>query len=146
MATRKTYLTQTTSLILTITMLSACGGRAANPVMVQQYGDQKKSCRALETEMVGIQQEIARLQPEEDKTGKNVALGVTGFFFLVPLFFMDFSHAEEEEVNAYRQRYNNLASIAADKNCDIDTHPIPPIQFKQSDEKAPDYPEQNARH
>lgn len=133
------------SLLLTISMLSACGGRAANPIMTAQYGDQRKSCAALETEMVGIQQEIAQLVPATDKTGKNVALGVAGAFFLVPWFFMDFSHAEEEEVNAYRQRYNNLASIAADKKCDVDTRPIPPLKTRDS-EKSSDYPEQNARH
>ncbi len=124
---------EATSWLLVLSLLSACGGRAANPVMAQQYGDQKKSCAALTTEMVGIQQELQRLVPQTDKTGKNVALGVTGFFFIVPLFFMDLSHAEEEEVNAYRQRYNNLASIAADKGCDIDTRPIPPIQSAHSE-------------
>jgi len=117
-------------------LTSACAGRAANPVMTAQYGDQKKSCAGLETEMIGIQQEIARLNPQTDKTGKNVALGVTGAFLVVPLFFMDFSRAEEQEVNAYRQRYNNLASIAADKKCDVDTRPIPPLQAKQPEENA----------
>ncbi len=120
--------------------VSACGGRAANPVMAAQYGDQRKSCRALETEMIGIQQEIARLIPDTDKSGKNVALGVAGALVLIPWFFMDFGHAEEEEVNAYRQRYNNLASIAADKRCDVDTTPIPPIRHKKSEEETPDYP------
>ncbi|CAG5011399.1 hypothetical protein DYBT9275_04941 [Dyadobacter sp. CECT 9275] len=123
------------ALLLLITSLSttACGGRAANPVMTMQYGDQKKSCRALESEMIGVQQEISRLVPKTDKTGKNVALGVAGAFVLFPWFFMDFSHAEEEEVNAYRQRYNNLASLAADKGCDIDTRPIPVIKSHTSE-------------
>ena len=129
---------QTISLVVAVSLVAACGGRAANPVMSAQYGDQRKSCAALETEMVGIQQEIAHLQPETDKTGKNVALGVTGFFFIVPLFFMDLSHAEEEELNAYRQRYNNLASIAAGKKCDVDTRPIPPIKNKKSADKSAD--------
>lgn len=137
---------KTVSLILTVSLLSACGGRAANPVMAQQYGDQRKSCRALESEMVGIQQEIARLLPDTQKAGKNAALGVAGAFVIIPWFFMDFGHAEEEEVNAYRQRYNNLASIAADKKCDMDTRPIPPIQSKKTEDKTPDYPSQNARH
>lgn len=119
--------------LMSVLMIASCGGRAANPVMVQQYGDQKKSCRALESEMVSIQQEIARLVPETDKNGKNVALGVAGALVLIPWFFMDFGHAEEEEVNAYRQRYNSLASIAEDKRCDIDTRPIPPIHSHKDD-------------
>lgn len=128
------------SLLLTLSLISACGGRAANPIMTAQYGDQRKGCAALETEMMGIQQEIALLIPETDKTGKNVALGVAGAFLLVPWFFMDMSHAEQEEVNAYRQRYNNLASIAADKRCNVDTRPIPPLKPKESEEKSSDYP------
>jgi hypothetical protein len=75
-----------------------CAGRAANPVMVQQYGDDKKSCQALERELLFIQSEIQRLVPETQKTMKNGALGVTGFFFIVPLFFMDLSKAEQIEI------------------------------------------------
>jgi hypothetical protein len=113
-----------------LSFLSACGGRAANPVMAQQYGDQSKSCEALKVEMIGIQQEIQRLVPETDKTGKNVALGVTGAIFIVPLLFMDLSHAEQEEVNAYRQRYNNLATIATDKGCKVNAASAPPAPAK----------------
>lgn len=98
-------------------VLSGCAGRAPNPVMVQQYGDAGKSCDALVHDMNFIESEVSRLIPDTEKTGKNVALGVTGAFFLVPLFFMDFSQAEQMEVNAYRQRYNHLATIAMDKGC-----------------------------
>lgn len=111
--------------VLIATMLSGCAGRAANPVMVQQYGDERKSCQALEREMAFIQGEIQRLIPQTEKTGKNVVLGVTGFFFLVPLFFMDLSKAEQIEIDAYRQRYNHLLIIAGDKGCGIKGEPIP---------------------
>lgn len=114
------------------THLIGCAGRAANPVMIQQYGDDKKSCQALEREMAFIQDEIQRLIPQTEKTGKNVALGVTGFFFIVPLFFMDLSEAEQIEVNAYRQRYNHLLIIAADKQCGIKGEPIPEFTEKKT--------------
>lgn len=121
------------SLALLISLsIAACGGRTANPVMIQQYGDDRKSCKAIETELMTIQHEISKLMPETEKAGKNIALGVTGVFFLVPLFFMDLSHAEQEEVNAYRQRYNHLVIIAADKNCGMKVQPIP--EFKASEE------------
>jgi hypothetical protein len=84
--------------------------------------------------MAFIQGEIQRLIPQTEKTGKNVALGVTGFFFIVPLFFMDLSQAEQIEVDAYRQRYNHLLIIAADKQCGTEGQPIP--QFTKP--KSPD--------
>ena len=120
--------------------VTSCGGRAANPVMIQQYGDHKKSCKALEMEMTNIQGEISNLVPQTEKTGKNVALGVTGFFLIVPLFFMDLSQSEQIEVNALRQRYNSLAVIATDKNCDFDAQQIPEFTKKKPAKESPAYP------
>ena len=84
--------------------------------------------------MAFIQGEIQRLIPETEKTGKNTALGVTGFFFLVPLFFMDLSQAEQVEVNAYRQRYNHLLIIAGDKQCGIKEVPIQEFDKPKQDD------------
>lgn len=36
-------------------ILGGCAGRTANPVMVQQYGDNVKSCAALEHDMAFIE-------------------------------------------------------------------------------------------
>lgn len=108
--------------------LAACGGRTPNPVMVAQYGDQNKPCKALEFEMMSIQSEIQRLLPKTDKTGQNVALGVAGWFLLVPWFFMDFKNAEQTEYEAYRQRYNHLASLAISKDCSVKTESYPSVQ------------------
>lgn len=130
---------QFTSTIVIISLLSlaACGGRQANPVMISQYGDENKSCKALEFEMTSIQGEMQRLLPESDKTGKNVALGVTGFFLLVPLFFMDFKNGEQQEYEAYRQRYNHLAAIAMDKKCGVKPVNMPSVeQMKKAYEDA----------
>jgi hypothetical protein len=107
-----------------IVALAGCAGRGANPIIVHQYKDHAKSCQALEQEMAFIESEVQRLVPQTEKIGKNVALGVTGAFFLVPLFFMDFTQAEQVEVNAYRQRYNHLAILATDKGCDTERTPI----------------------
>jgi len=69
--------------------------------------------------MINIQGEIQRLLPKTEKTGKNVALGVAGWFLLVPWFFMDFKNAEATEYEAYRQRYNHLSTLAVSKNCQV---------------------------
>ncbi len=115
-------------MISSLLFLTACGGRTPAPVMISQYGDQKKSCEALEFEMTNIQGEIQRLLPKTDKTGKNVALGVAGWFLLVPWFFMDFKNAEQTEYEAYRQRYNHLSVIAMDKQCDVETMDLPSVE------------------
>lgn len=108
--------------------LTSCGGKVANPVMSAQFGDEQKSCKALEFEMNTAQDEIRRLLPQTDKTGKNVALGVAGAFLLVPWFFMDFKNGEQQEYEAYRQRYNHLASIAISKRCDVKPENYPSAQ------------------
>lgn len=100
-----------------VLLLAGCAGRPANPVMVDQVGDNKKSCASIETEMRFIETELKRLVPETDKTGKNVGLGIAGAIFIVPLFFMDLGESEKIEVNAYRQRYNRLNLLGIDKNC-----------------------------
>lgn len=121
---------------IAITLSVGCAGRAANPVMIQQYGDDKKSCQAIEREIAFIQGEMQRLVPKTEKTGKNVVLGVTGAIFLVPLFFMDLSQAEQMEVDAYRQRYNHLLILAGEKKCGFDKTEVAPFT-KPSEEPKP---------
>lgn len=116
------------SLMIVGMLLTACGGRTAHPVMAVQYGDDQKSCEALEFEMANAQAEIARLLPKTDKTGKNVALGVAGWFLIVPWFFMDFKEAEAIEYQAYRQRYNHLASLAMSKDCGVEPEKYPSLE------------------
>ena len=111
-----------------ICLLSACGGRTANPVMSTQYGDANKNCKALEYDISSTEQEMNRIVGSTDKTGQNVALGVAGAFLLVPWFFMDFKNAEATEYQALRQRYSNLTSLAMDKGCDIRVKQYPEMR------------------
>ncbi|MDB6096048.1 MAG: uncharacterized protein JWM09_326 [Francisellaceae bacterium] len=112
-------------LLMCLQFLTGCAGRTANPVIINQPGDFERNCSYLMSEMSEIQMNINRLLPKESKTGKNVALGVTGAFFIVPLFFMDFSDAEKIEIEAYRSRYNHLARIYNDKRCGTAVESIP---------------------
>lgn len=104
--------------MILLSFVISCGGRTANPVSQYQYGDEKRSCGSLRMEMSQIQADIGRkVSEEENTTGKNVALGVTGVFFIVPWFFMDLSDADKIEMEALRNRYNALSRIAMDKGC-----------------------------
>ncbi len=114
--------------ISSILITTSCAGRDPNPVMVSQFSDSKKSCRALEHELSNIKGEMAILLPKRDKTAQNVVLGVAGWFLLVPWFFMDFKGAEAQEYNALRQRYQHLSSLAVDKNCGVETESYPSIE------------------
>ena len=120
--------------LFVFTLVTACAGRAANPVMVHRLGDEQKSCNALKSEITFTEEEIRRLIPETEKTGKNVGLGIAGFFLIIPWFFMDLSKAEQIEVNALRQRYNHLVIIASDKECGLEAESIP--DFKEAAKKA----------
>lgn len=118
-------------------MLAGCAGRSAHPVSIQQYGDDAKSCAALEHDVRFVEGEIRRLIPDTHKAGKNVALGVTGIIFLVPWFFMDLSQAEQVEVNALRQRHNHLLILAKEKGCAIDAQPIEPFEKRPAQAAEP---------
>ncbi|MEO0048642.1 MAG: hypothetical protein RLZZ410_1601 [Pseudomonadota bacterium] len=124
------------SALVSVLVLSACAGRPANPVMVDQVGDNKKTCASLETEMKAVQSEIQRLLPESDKSGKNIGLGVAGAFLLVPLFFMDLTESEKIEINAYRQRYNRLNILASEKKCGFVEVATDAQLEKESEKKA----------
>lgn len=104
-------------LALLSVLVSGCGGRLANPVPDYRVGDERMSCGELRSEMAHIDTQVAKLLPDSKKTGKNVALGVAGWFLLVPWFFMDFSDAERVEIRSYQERYLALEKLAV-RACD----------------------------
>lgn len=119
--------------VMAATMLVGCGGRSANPVASYQMGDEQRSCTGLQAEIASNEQEIIRLLPYEDATGKNVALGVAGVLFIVPFFFMDFKDAEELEIRALRNRNQRLREIAYNNECSL-----PASKLKFQDEAPED--------
>ena len=114
--------------LLLVLLVIGCGGRSANPIARYQIGDERRGCEGLKVEIAYSESEILKLLPDEDATGKNVALGVTGAFFIVPLFFMDFKDAEATEIKAYRERNLWLHELASSKNC---TLPAPRVKFEE---------------
>jgi hypothetical protein len=107
------------ALCLTI-FLGGCAGRAPNPIQTRVPGDENLSCDSLEAQMAQIQKDITEKEHERSsKTTGNVVLGVLGFFLIVPLFFMDLKDAEGTEIQALKQRYQWLGTLATEKGCDF---------------------------
>lgn len=98
-------------------LVSACAGKTPIPIPQYQLGDEILSCSQIKQELLDNQVKIMNLIPEENKMGKNIALGVAGAFVLVPWFFMDFSDAERVEIQAYQLRNNWLKSLYVKKKC-----------------------------
>ena len=134
---------KTVSLTIAVVFIAGCAGRAANPVAVNQYGDQVKSCKAIESELSFNDAEVTRLIPASEKTGKNVALGIAGWFLIVPWFFMDFSQAEQQEINALRQRHNHLVILAGEKNCEMQRAAAQEVAKKSPEPTAKDLNQSN---
>lgn len=98
-------------------LLQACAGEKPNPVPQYQPGDEYMTCSQIQLAIADNNTKIMGLVPKQEKTGKNVALGVAGAFLIVPWFFMDFSDAERIEVQGYQLRNNWLTNLAQKKHC-----------------------------
>ncbi|ENT8828954.1 hypothetical protein ACV8SR_01390 [Citrobacter freundii] len=101
-----------------LTFLSACVHTTPMPVQASQPGDSNMSCQSIVTEM----EEMTNLVKSKDselngQIAKNSALGVTGAFLIVPLFFMDTSDAKTVEGQAAKNRFKKLQQMYADKKC-----------------------------
>lgn len=103
---------------VSLTFLSACVHTTPMPVQVSQPGDVSMSCQSIVAEM----EEMTNLVKSKDselngQIAKNSALGVTGVFFIVPLFFMDTSDAKTVEGQAAKNRFKKLQQMYSDKKC-----------------------------
>ncbi len=113
--------------------LSACAGRAPNPVETVQKGDADLSCSELRTEINTNTNTLQALRKEQgDKAAKNAVAGVTGAFLLVPLFFIDAKGAAGEEARALQNRNHGLVTRYNNKQCQ------PKIVFKEVEEAEPE--------
>lgn len=114
-------------LLIPALVFAGCGGRVANPIQIYRPGDGNRGCESLKVEMSQLQADMQQILPKTDKSGTNIICGVTGFFLIVPLFFMDFKGADKIEFDAMRNRHNALLAMYVDKNCDMEEEmePIP---------------------
>ncbi len=100
--------------VLSLAVLTAaCAGRAPAPVAVVQPVDETMTCDAIQAESAANTKRIAELGTEQGaKVAQNVAAGVAGAFFILPLFLMDFQNAAGKEEAALKSRNEYLATLA----------------------------------
>lgn len=101
-------MTRVISFMLIASILVGCAGRSPRHIETMKVDDDKMTCQQIKSEMLLVNSEIGRLSADADKTAYNVAMGLLGLWFIIPLFFMDLKNAEKKEVEMYRQRYNVL--------------------------------------
>lgn len=103
----------TVPLLLVVGSLGACAGRAPNPVPVVSIADSTMNCDAIRAEVTANSARIADLGSESGaKVAQNVAAGVAGAIFILPLFLMDFQGAAGIDERALRSRNDYLATLA----------------------------------
>lgn len=96
-----------------VILLGACAGRAPNPVPVVQSVDDTMDCDAIRAEINANTQRIAELASESGaKVAQNVAAGVAGAIFILPLFLMDFQGSAGIDERSLRARNDYLATLA----------------------------------
>ncbi|WP_156171554.1 hypothetical protein [Yersinia massiliensis] len=111
-----------TSKILSISILSllisGCVHTTPMPVETSQPGDSIMTCQSIVSEMELMSNTVKEKDSElNGQIAKNSALGVTGAFLIVPLFFMDTSDAKTVEGKAAKDRFNKLKQLYSDKEC-----------------------------
>ncbi len=109
------------AIMLPITLLlTACGGRDADPVASRQHGDDNLTCEQIQNELVEIQADIDALIGEKsDARSENIAWGIAGLFFFPLWLGLDLTETEQVEMRAAEKRGRVLERIARKKNCDF---------------------------
>jgi hypothetical protein len=107
---RKLLLAATAAATLLVT---ACAGRAPNPVQTVQMKDATMDCTAINAEISANSAREGELGSEKGgKVAQNVAAGVAGIFIPVLWFAMDFQGAADTESRALDARNQYLSSLA----------------------------------
>jgi len=105
-------------LILAIT-IAGCGPHGANPHPgFPRYLLEKLSCSRLEANMAEVDGAIAEKEESKDRRDKwNLFQCVSGFFFIVPWFYMDLHRDLEVEIAALKASRNQLQDVYHEKKC-----------------------------
>jgi len=108
-------------MLSSLIFLNACGGREPAQIKTVRNEDATRNCAYLVNEIEVIEARIDSLLPKTNKTEKtvkNVAYGVAGFYtFFIPWLLMDFKNAEAKEYKQLEARHRHLVKLANGKGC-----------------------------
>ena len=105
--------------LASLLLVAACAGRDPRPVSTVRATDGQLSCSLMLAEYNSNFKKAVVLVGERDqKTGRNVAMGVIGVVLFWPaLFAMDLKGSERVEMNALRDRNEHLRSLMVARRC-----------------------------
>lgn len=119
-------------------VLSACGGRPANPVAMVQPSDDKMNCQLLQAEYGSNESRARTLAGEKTEAEQQNAAKVAGVLLvgLPALLTVDTQKTEETEIRALKERNDHLARLMATKECPNTPAPTQPAKTPDSDATA----------
>ena len=109
--------------ILVIFFFTGCAGnfKKVEPIDAYQYGDDQKTCKQLQVDLMACKQKYEQLQSARKvKIASNVIMAGTALIFLPALLFMDVSDKDVRNIEVQQTRYEMLSRICIDKNCEFE--------------------------
>lgn len=100
----------------TVLLLSACAGRAPQPIATSQPQDVNSTCAMVNAEIEANNVKIKELGEEQGiKVVQNVAAGAAGLIVWPMFFAMDFQGSAGKDLAALQARQQYLAALAIEK-------------------------------
>jgi hypothetical protein len=115
-----------TAAVIVCLILTACAGRAPQPVAVVQPTDRFLDCPAIFAEVQANNVKLQELASESGgKVAQNVAAGVIGLVIWPVWFGMDFQGTASTGAAAINSRQQYLATLAEERHCAAPPPPQP---------------------
>ncbi len=101
---------------LAVLTLSACAGRAPQPIPLVMVSDQQLDCDEIKAEVKRNNQKVSDLAIEQGwKMGQNAVAGIVGFMVWPAWLGLDLQDAAGKEASALSQRNEYLLALARER-------------------------------
>jgi hypothetical protein len=106
--------------VISVLLLTACGGRTAHPIKTLWPDDGTMTCEDISSEQARNNGEIAQLAAEKGRKIKRNIDHACTFFCIFPLFMIDLTDTQDIEIDAYEARNKRLEDLALLKKCPME--------------------------